>query len=572
MLNDDTRGTFDKLVAGLTSDERTAMLNDINSTTEDSLQFVENDDQQNENDTNVSLRLKYKNESFLYRIILWLRELFSHQSAEQVYSDDILAALAHRITRNHPGLVNHKIKSLDGIFYSRLKSLKDAADFFKPYMIMIDDNLGEFYVFLCSFITPEFIDTVTSKADPFILDFDTEDSPEIKNSLTRELEDVLKSIDSEIKNKLYEAISAINWLSHFCKLPYLHFTAQFTNVIGEVYTCPYRNAAIDYDAFSAVFTNVRSVSNELLEAIFLFSQRGKLTENAQKKDIERAVKEFLSKANQELIPIQMFLNTVPVVKVGKLINDNYDWTPNTMEGAESWFSAFKAQWKKILEVRWSEWVKAKKKNSLGVSIMSDFKLSDFPVMKYRPWLDLWTNVPFNYELSGGFLSWFVTNSFDKMAVPFNDVMLEGVFIRNEKRIEYSEGLNLFNQAGSQMKNLLQRLSPEGDIGQIFAEIVQNQILTLQTQNKIDSLMTTIESELRDIINKLLKGGKTLIAILNDILADTPHRTHDILQNLRSIKGHSNKEWREKLEVEKDNFKKVLYYLIELDAIDSTNRI
>ena len=232
----------------------------------------------------------------------------------------------------------------------------------------------------------------------------------------------------------------------------------------------------------------------------------------------------------------------------------------------------KAQWKKILEVRWSEWVKAKKKNSLGVSIMSDFNLSDFPVMKYRPWLDLWTNVPFNYELSGGFLSWFVTNSFDKMAVPFNDVMLEGIFIRNEKRIEYSEGVNLFNQAGSQMKNLLQRLSPEGDIGQIFAEIVQNQILTLQTQNKIDSLMTTIESELRDIINKLLKGGKTLNAILNDILADTPHRAHDILQNLRSIKGHSNKEWREKLEVERDNFKKVLYYLIELDAIDSANRI
>lgn len=41
MLAGDNRGTFDKLVAGLTSEERTAMLNDINSTTADSLQFVD---------------------------------------------------------------------------------------------------------------------------------------------------------------------------------------------------------------------------------------------------------------------------------------------------------------------------------------------------------------------------------------------------------------------------------------------------------------------------------------------------------------------------------------------------
>ena len=570
MLNEETRGTFDKLVAGLTSEERVAMLNDINSTTENTLQFENTENSQNEK--NVSLYNRFKGESLLYRFFLWLRGLFRHQSAEHVYSDDVLMALSNRINHQHPGLVNQKNKVLDAIFYERLKALKDSSDFFKPYMVMIDDNPGEFYVFLCSFITPEFIDTVTSTADPFILDFSSDDSQDIKNSLVRALDESLKDIDSKIKNVLYEAISSLNWLSHFCKLPYLHFLAQFTSIIDNIFTCPYKNAALDYEALSAVFTNVRSVTNELLEAVYLFSQRTKLTNNVQQKDVERAVKEFLAKANQALIPIQMFINTVPIVKVGKLVNDNYDWNPGTMEGAEAWFGAFKAQWRKILDVRWNEWVKAKKKNSLSTSLMTDFNIEEFPVMEFRPWSNMWTSIPFNYELSGGFLSWFVNNAYDKMSTLFNEVMLEGVFARNDKRIEYSEGLNLFNQAGSKMKTLLERLSPEGDIGKNFEEISKNQVLTLQSQSKIDNLMTTIESEIREVIQKFLKGGKTLDNILTQIMEENTNRTRDVLQNMKFIKGHKNREWRESLGEEKDRFKKILYYLVELDNIDLTNRV
>ena len=570
MLTEDSRGTFDKLVAGLTSEERTAMLNDINAGSEESFEFVCQDSPETEKP--LSLSLKLKGESLLYRFLLWFRGLIRRESSEQVYSDDLLAALAHRITRSHPGLVNHKIKALDGIFHTRLQALKDSSDFFKPYMVMIDDNPGEFYVFLCSFITPKFIDDVTSKADPFILDFNSDDSQNVKNGLVKALEDELKNIDPKVKNVLYESITALNWLMHFCKLPYLHFLAQFTNIIDEVYTCPYRNAAIDYDALSAVFTNVHSISNELLEAIFLFSQKSKLTDHNQQKDIERTVKEFLGKANQQLIPIQMFISSVPVVNVGKLINNNYDWQPQTMEGAEAWFSAFRTQWRKILDVRWNEWVRAKKKNSIEISLLGDFDIQEFPVLEYRPWQNMWTNIPFNYELSAGFLCWFVQNAYDKMSALFNDVMLEGIFIRNEKRVEYSEGLNYFNQAGNQMKNLLEKLSPEGEIGLAFQEIIDNQILTLQAQNKIDSLMTNIESEIREITGKLLKGGKTVDSILSAILAEDMPRSHDVLQNLKTIKGRFNREWRENLAVEKDRFKKILYYLVELDTIDSTNRI
>lgn len=569
MLEEDSKGTFDKLVAGLSSAERTAMLSGIGSTTESSIQFIDTETVSTEK--NLSLQAQLKNESLFYKIMLWIRGFFKRQSSERVYSDDVLTALGRRIARNHPGLIDYKMKALGGNFYARLQALKEASDFFKPYMVMIEDNPGEFYVFLCSFITPDFVDEVTARADPFILDFDAEPTSEHRNSILRSLEDVLKNMNSQTKTVLYDAISSLNWLIHFCKLPFLHFMAQFTSVLGDTYTCPYRNATVDYDAFAAVFTNVRSITTELLESIFLFSQRTKITENAQQKDIERAVKDFLAKANQQLIPIQMFISSVPVLKVGKLVNDNYDWIPQTMEGAEAWFAAFRAQWRKILDARWNEWILAKKKISIEKTLLSDFDIDEFPVMENRPWLELWTSVTFHYELSSGLLSWFVNCAFEKMYARFNEVMMEGVFIRNEKRVEFSDGLNLLNQAANQMRELIHSLSSEGEIGIAFADIVRNQILSLQVQNRIDGLMGRVETEIRGIINTLMKCGKTLGAILSEILDDDNHRTHDILQNLKSIKGQFNREWRESLAAEKERFKKFLYYLTELSNIDTTGR-
>ena len=62
---------------------------------------------------------------------MWFRSLFQKKNAESIYNDDIISALARRVNKNHPGLINHKIKIIDSIFYNRLKDLKEAADCFE---------------------------------------------------------------------------------------------------------------------------------------------------------------------------------------------------------------------------------------------------------------------------------------------------------------------------------------------------------------------------------------------------------------------------------------------------------
>lgn len=566
MLDDVKKGSFDKLVAGLTTEDRVSMLDRINKNSAPTVQFIETENQTPEK--NLSLHLRFKEESIFYKIVLWFRGLISKKDAEKLYNEDVIANIAKKVNRDHPGVVSHRIQVLDTVFYQHLTALKEAADFFKPYFTFIDDNPGDFYVFLSSFVTPEIADQINSQADPFTLSFDIEPTNEVRNGLLKKLDDILKGIDGQSKSSLYYAVCSVNWLKQFTKLPYLHFTSQFTNLTGTNYTCPYKNAINDFDAFAAVFANIHPVQNEVLEAMLLFAQRKDLSKNTQEKDIERTIKEFLAQANQHFATIQMFISGVPIVRVGKIINGDYDWNSGNIPGVEAWFPSFRNHWRKIFDVRWNDWLRERKKSMLSNNLREDFHLDEFPVMQYRPWQALWMRVPFACELTGGFLSWFAENIYPEYETILNEVMMEGVFIRNENRIEYSEGLNLYVQSISQMNELLERLSPEGEYGQLFEEFASSHIRSFQIQNQIDSMMATTESEIRDIIRKFGKGTRMMDRVFHGFFDNDKDSEHESLQNFTAIKGHQNRVWRDKLFQIRTILQRSIFYISELEPIDA----
>ena len=550
----------------MSSEDRGQMLEKINQISIPVVQFVETENQLPEK--NLSLHLRLREESPFYRFFIWIRAIFEKKNPEKIYNEDVLASMARRINRDHPGILNHRNGLVDSIFYQHLISLKNAADFFKPYFNIIDDAPGGFYVFLSSFVAPELAERINSEADPFSLDYSTEASPEVKSRLLKTLDEILKNIDGSDKSNLYYAVSSLNWLRQFSKLPYIHFTSQFTNIAENNYTCPYRNAVNDFDKFAAVFANIQPVSNEVLEAMLMFAQRKEITKNAQEKDIERTIKEFLAKTNQLFASIQMFISSVPIIKVGKIINADYDWLPGNIDGVESWFPNFRSHWRSIIEVRWGDWLREKKKKNLETYLKNDFGLTEFPALHYRPWQALWMRVPFSCELTGGFLSWFCENRFDQMITPLNEVMMEGIFVRNENRVEYSEGLNLFVQSMKQMEELIARLAPEGEYGAMFEEFATTRLRSFQVQNQIDSMMTTTETEIHDIVRKFGKGSRMMDKCLRGILSDDRDGVHDGLQNFNTIKGHQNRAWKDKLREIWESLKKSIFYLTELEPIDA----
>ena len=566
MHADGKRDAFDRLVAGLNTEDRNIMLSKLNANKTQTVKFVNTEVYEPKDDTRLSLRLK--NESVFYRFFLWLRSLFSKEKPEELYSEDLISKIARSVDRDFPHLIHHQQSVLDSIFYERLKALKESADFFKPYFALIEDSLGDFYVFLSSFVTPQIADEINSNADPFTLPFSKVPSNEVKKDLIIKMDKILKEMAPTTKNSLYVAISSTNWLMQFTKLPFLHFLSQFTNITGDAYTCPYSNARNDYIYFAKVFTNVLTVENNVLEAIFLFSQRKNITDNTQEKDIDKAVYEFLSKTNMHFSTIQMFISGIPIVKIGKIINRDVAWSPENMEGAEAWFPSFRNQWHKIIDIRWNDWQRERKKSMLADDLRNDFMLDGFPVMKFKPWDLLWTRVPFSCELTGGFLSWFALEKFPKIIPDLNTLMMEGVFVNNENRNEYSEALSEFIACNNQMQDLLQRLSEDGEYGQKFIEFSESKVRSFQIQNQIDSMMSTTESEIRDVLKRFCKTCRTIELIFHGIFDDDKDGVHETLQNYSTIKGPHNRQYRENLGKIRKILKSATFYIAELEPIDN----
>lgn len=565
-MNDDQhRGSFDELVAGISSDERKYLLAKINQNREHSFPLVQ---PAREETDSFTLDIKLNSESFLYKLFLWIRSLISKKHKLEIYNDDLIRTLARKINKNHPGIVDMQNGLILSLFYEKLKELKNAADFFKPYFNIFNENPGKFYVFMSTFIAPEIASSINAEADPYSVPFEKEGTKEVRSSLLKKLEGILKDIPQKSRAVMYDAVKSLNWLKRFSELPYTHFLAQFTAIVSENYTCPFTNAQTDFNALASVLSDARSIPNEALEALFLFPQRkgGATVELDQ--DTEKSMREFLSKSAAGISMVQMFISTVPFFALGKVIFSDYDWQIETFGGAEDWFVKFKEEWKTVFDERWESWLRDRKKSQLADVLMEKFGILSFPELPYRPWANLWGGVPFRCEMTGGFLYWFATVKYEEIIGVLNVLVLEGVFLNNDNRAEFSEAMNKFAEINHQVQLFGESLNEKGSVGSVFAKLIADHVRTLKGQNMVNSMILNAETSVRGWESSFCDCCRTIEKVLAGILDDEKtDKKYESIQNLMTIRGRENRAYRDNLQAEREVLLESHKILAEIEPLD-----
>lgn len=559
------RGSFDELVAGISSDERKYLLAKINQNREHSFPLVQ---PAREETDGFTLDIKLNSESFLYKLFLWIRSLVSKKHRLEIYNDDLIRTLARKINKNHPGIVDMQNGLILSLFYEKLKELKNAADFFKPYFNIFNENPGKFYVFMSTFIAPEIASSINAEADPYSVPFEKEGTKEVRSSLLKKMEGILKDIPQKSRAVMYDAVKSLNWLKRFSELPYMHFLAQFTAIVSETYTCPFTNAQTDFNALASVLSDARSISNEALEALFLFPQRkgGATVELDQ--DTEKSMREFLSKSAAGISMVQMFISTVPFFALGKVIFSDYDWQIETFGGAEDWFVKFKEEWKIVFDERWESWLRDRKKSQLADVLMEKFGILSFPELPYRPWANLWGGVPFRCEMTGGFLYWFATVKYEEVMGVLNVLVLEGVFLNNDNRAEFSEAMNKFAEINHQVQLFGESLNEKGSVGSVFAKLIADHVRTLKGQNMVNSIILNAETSVRGWESSFCDCCRTIEKVLSGILDDEKtDKKYESIQNLMTIRGRENRAYRDNLQAEREVLLESHKILAEIEPLD-----
>lgn len=559
------RGSFDELVAGISSDERKYLLAKINQNREHSFPLVQ---PAREETDGFTLDIKLNSESFLYKLFLWIRSLVSKKHRLEIYNNDLIRTLARKINKNHPGIVDMQNGLILSLFYEKLKELKNAADFFKPYFNIFNENPGKFYVFMSTFIAPEIASSINAEADPYSVPFEKEGTKEVRSSLLKKMEGILKDIPQKSRAVMYDAVKSLNWLKRFSELPYMHFLAQFTAIVSENYTCPFTNAQTDFNALASVLSDARSIPNEALEALFLFPLRkgGETVELDQ--DTEKSMREFLSKSAAGISMVQMFISTVPFFALGKVIFSDYDWQIETFGGAEDWFVKFKEEWKIVFDERWESWLRDRKKSQLADVLMEKFGILSFPELPYRPWANLWGGVPFRCEMTGGFLYWFATVKYEEVMGVLNVLVLEGVFLNNDNRAEFSEAMNKFAEINHQVQLFGESLNEKGSVGSVFAKLIADHVRTLKGQNMVNSIILNAETSVRGWESSFCDCCRTIEKVLAGILDDEKtDKKYESIQNLMTIKGRKNRAYRDNLQAEREVLLESHKILAEIEPLD-----
>lgn len=565
MSYDAKRSTFDELVAGISAEERRQLLNNINQNKEQEILILQ---PEKEYESFSVLDTKYKDEPFIYKIILWIRSVFTKKSTMTIYNEDLISSLAKKINKNHPGIIDLSSDLLQSLFYEKLKDLKNAADFFKPYFAPINDNPGKFYVFLSTFVAPEISEKINAEADPYTIPFDRDSTNELRTSLLKRMDNILKTISESSKTKLYGAIKNLTWLKQFSELPFVHFTSQFTAIISANYTCPYLNAQTDYEAFARILQNINPISKESLESMFLFTQRDNLKHNTTNEDITKSLREFMQKAILSFSSIQMFVSTIPIASLGKVIFDDYEWQPKSAGGGEDWFVKFRDEWKNVFNARWLSWLHDKKKNQLSEVLKEQFGLDSFPELENKPWKTLWGGIPFHCEMTAGILAWFTEYKSSEVMDCLNTVILEGIFINKDNRTMLADAINNLSDVTQQINAFVASLTPDGSMGNTFKKYEEERIHTIKAQQMVHSMVVNAESKIRSCAALFCNATRDIEKVFNGILDDTQKdKEFSSLQNLMTIRGHDNKEFRDSMRQTAQTLKIMREVLTEIEPLD-----
>lgn len=563
--------SFDALVSGLTETERVTMLEKMKGIGEESQSLASED--KFDDAAQVPFEKQIKNESIFFRIFLWFKALFANTSVQALYREHLVTQIARHLERLSPDILDSRRCLLLSSFYNKLSELKICADFFRPFISYAEADEDSFLIFLGSIMMREVEEKINGEVDPYTLPFENGPRPELRTNLLHKLDDILDGISPEQRTKMYEAVRAYEWIKQFTKLPFMRFIGLFTSVTEENFCCPFASVENELASFSRIMCNGMKIPEEVLEAVYLFSKKRSSAQNIDslEENADRA-SAFMGTAKSQIAMMKMFITSVPLKYVGRIVYCEPSWMPESFAGGEDWFVRFKTDWRKLFEQKWKSWCVDCKKENLKLSLKRNFELETFPSLPERPWTQIWGGIPFCLELTAGFLNWYLHEKFTENEFALKTVMLEGDFVRKENRTEFNEAFNKIIQISVDFQSLNRALSSGGEYGIIFQKLRDEKLHSLQAHSKIETIVRNVEGDMRSMISGFCDSCRSIEKCFTGIFRENTDTRYDSLSNFSHLGGKNSEGFMDSLCQARQSLLNSYEMVMELEQIDRQNLV
>ena len=564
-----SESSFEKLVMDMSSSERLTLLNKINASMTSEKQLTNTSDKNQVDAEDSDLSIKLKNESFFLKLLFRIKSFFTNTTLEFTYNKYLVGLIARDIESKSPSYLDPRTMELKEPFYEQIKKLKQVSEYFKMGCAIYEEDPGNFLVFMGSLIFTDMEERFEESANPYKYPFDQEIGVDLRATLIRHMEEIMQSVSTEQKARMYLCVQSLEWIRQFTHIPFDKILSKFRPTGRGDSICIIDSVQNELALLCKVMCSTKQIYTEVLESLFFLTYQGehKKTEeakvknniedmyeaqlqehkdNEEDKDLTLECNAYVEKSLEQISVIRAFMATVPILKLTKLAKNSSSWIPERLEGSEDWFIKFKSQWRKTFDKTWNNWLKDKNRYTVLTSVEQLYKCDDFPTIENRPWLTSWNGIDFSKEYSLGFLFAYFKKLYMGHARTLRVLATEGEFLKRENQLEFTEAFNGINRINISIMNLNAALAPNGSYGEIFSTTNVINERTIQNYSKITSLVATIESEAQTLAVQFKEYADSLCRVLGGILNPSKTSKYDTLANLATVQGGLNDKFRTNL--------------------------
>ena len=559
-----TKNTFDSLATGISTAERKDMLDKMNAASVENPAVENKSPPPQEKTSQLEFVHRFQKLNLLQKIVVWLQALFTGSTVENVMNKTMVQRIAQGVEQRQPTLIVYSRKVLYRGFYDRLLKLKEAVNYFRPYMQYFDKRAEDFYVLLAQLIMPEIEEQIEHDTDPYQFPFTQELSKEAHKSMQDAMLRTIGDIPQGKQEEMYVYVRALNWLNQLVKLSLDSLIARFSPTADGGQEALFGLVKSDFGSLAKVMCSYTLFDEKVANVIISFSE--KELENSEIEVIDSGV------MDSHVSTIKFFIDNVPMESLCKVVYNDALYAVGAVGGGENWFDKYVQKKKQLFEHKIKLWNADYKKMKLKGRLKKEFHLNEFPLFPSRPWEKVLQDegMPFPLNLSLGLIYFFFQKWYDKYAKWFKAITMEGEFAAKENRFEFTASVESFTKMNNTLVLLSKQLAEEGDFAVEFARYYDTDPHTVGVRPKIRKILGLVENDVSEVLKEFGRCCYKMINLLTGFLSDKNMGSYCRLINIHRILNDECDFFAE-IAYCRDNFQRIYEIFRDLELLESDVR-
>ena len=525
--------TLDKLVAGLSLDERQDLLEKLKAQSSVSIDLLYDAEEEEEGEDYEELYVRLP---WYYRLYYKILSFFKSCPPVRIFEDSRIANLGREIEAKASGLYDYQRNYLCADFCRLLSDLKEGARFFFSALdVSVNRDRGSFYAFLGSLEMPDVHRLLSEETNPAVI---TDKSPslsdtELRLQVSRATEDAFSSIAEEQKNVMYHNARSLHCLKELSSFLFDRIIIAFSSARGEQ-SC---SANVVKDMLKNLGDILYSLKDPppmtLLESLFIFQ----LSERATEKDfnMDNEMHNLLLRAENAIIAIRNFNRQVPLTQILRCAYRNMNLCPKAISGGEDWYVSYREHWKQYIENRLSEFMRQRRNQELINSFKYFLKGTNLKILENVVSDSTPEGFSIPEALSLSFLLTFYSAVFmldiNKVLRP---ILIDGEFVKRETRTKFTESYNDLFKLEDDIRRFEIDISPAGELGKRYFLAKQDISSLPIKRRKVQLVLEEASRQATGIIQRTRQAINIMIDIIVSIINNDEDGKYDTLGNFSKI--------------------------------------